>query len=186
MESLTIRRPDDWHLHLRDGAMLKAVLPETARHFARAIVTIDEVYLQGDDDGTGRTVLLSDPQTVDLLDLQNEVLTLVEDRDVPADSYGQLRMIISEGLIEVENEDGGLDAYASSEAFAAAQGAAYTGQLQMPSYSTSGLKVNLPPDATVSDDGQRIVLLDFDVADSFGQQAGNSGRWVLRPTIHAA
>jgi dihydroorotase len=35
---LTIRRPDDWHLHLRDGAMLKAVLPESARHFARAIV----------------------------------------------------------------------------------------------------------------------------------------------------
>ena len=36
--SLTLRRPDDWHLHLRDGAMLRAVLPETARHFARAIV----------------------------------------------------------------------------------------------------------------------------------------------------
>jgi dihydroorotase len=36
--SLTLRRPDDWHLHLRDGAMLKAVLPETARHFARAII----------------------------------------------------------------------------------------------------------------------------------------------------
>ncbi|SHE61020.1 dihydroorotase [Loktanella atrilutea] len=35
---LTLRRPDDWHLHLRDGAMLEAVLPETARHFARAIV----------------------------------------------------------------------------------------------------------------------------------------------------
>ncbi len=36
--SLTIARPDDWHLHLRDGAMLKAVLPETARHFGRAII----------------------------------------------------------------------------------------------------------------------------------------------------
>ena len=35
---LTIRRPDDWHLHLRDGEMLKAVLPETSRHFARAII----------------------------------------------------------------------------------------------------------------------------------------------------
>src|SRR3954468_1399617 len=35
---LTIRRPDDWHLHLRDGAMLKAVLPFTARQFGRAIV----------------------------------------------------------------------------------------------------------------------------------------------------
>ena len=38
MDTLTIRRPDDWHLHLRDGAMLKAVLPETARHFGRAII----------------------------------------------------------------------------------------------------------------------------------------------------
>ncbi|MBY6065213.1 dihydroorotase [Leisingera aquaemixtae] len=35
---LTIPRPDDWHLHLRDGAMLQAVLPETARHFGRAII----------------------------------------------------------------------------------------------------------------------------------------------------
>ncbi len=37
-QTLTIRRPDDWHLHLRDGAVLSAVLPETARHFSRAIV----------------------------------------------------------------------------------------------------------------------------------------------------
>ncbi|MEX0282200.1 MAG: dihydroorotase [Arenibacterium sp.] len=37
-DKITIRQPDDWHLHLRDGAMLRAVLPETARHFARAII----------------------------------------------------------------------------------------------------------------------------------------------------
>ena len=37
-ESLTIRRPDDWHVHLRDGDMLRAVAPFTARQFARAIV----------------------------------------------------------------------------------------------------------------------------------------------------
>ena len=36
--TLTLRRPDDWHLHLRDGAMLRAVAPESARHFARAII----------------------------------------------------------------------------------------------------------------------------------------------------
>jgi dihydroorotase len=36
--SLTLTRPDDWHLHLRDGAVLAAVLPDTARQFARAIV----------------------------------------------------------------------------------------------------------------------------------------------------
>ena len=35
---LTIRRPDDWHLHLRDGSMLKGVIGDTSRHFARAII----------------------------------------------------------------------------------------------------------------------------------------------------
>ncbi len=37
-DRLTLRRPDDWHLHLRDGAMLEAVLPFSARRFARAMV----------------------------------------------------------------------------------------------------------------------------------------------------
>ncbi|WP_020182938.1 dihydroorotase [Methylotenera sp. 1P/1] len=36
--TLTLARPDDWHLHLRDGAALKAVLPDTAKRFGRAIV----------------------------------------------------------------------------------------------------------------------------------------------------
>ena len=35
---LTILRPDDWHLHVRDGAALRAVVPHSARQFARAIV----------------------------------------------------------------------------------------------------------------------------------------------------
>jgi dihydroorotase len=38
MDKITITRPDDWHLHLRDGDALKAVLPDTAYRFARAIV----------------------------------------------------------------------------------------------------------------------------------------------------
>lgn len=37
-QTLTIRRPDDWHVHLRDGEMLRKVAPYTARQFARAIV----------------------------------------------------------------------------------------------------------------------------------------------------
>ena len=37
-DTLTIRRPDDWHVHLRDGDMLRGVVPHTARQFARAIV----------------------------------------------------------------------------------------------------------------------------------------------------
>ncbi|MBK3733083.1 dihydroorotase [Azospirillum brasilense] len=37
-DRLVLRRPDDWHVHLRDGAMLKAVLPFTAHQFGRAII----------------------------------------------------------------------------------------------------------------------------------------------------
>jgi dihydroorotase len=37
-DTITLRRPDDWHVHLRDGEMLRAVLPFTAHQFARAIV----------------------------------------------------------------------------------------------------------------------------------------------------
>lgn len=38
MEKLTLTRPDDWHLHLRDGEQMRAVLPDTAHRFGRAIV----------------------------------------------------------------------------------------------------------------------------------------------------
>ncbi|UCE88322.1 MAG: dihydroorotase [Pseudomonadota bacterium] len=38
MDQITITRPDDWHLHVRDGAALQAVVPATARRFARAII----------------------------------------------------------------------------------------------------------------------------------------------------
>jgi len=51
MTELILKRPDDWHLHLRDGAMLRAVLPETTRHFARAIIMPNLVppVVRGDD-----------------------------------------------------------------------------------------------------------------------------------------
>ena len=37
-DQITVRRPDDWHLHLRDAAILRGVLPESTRHFARALI----------------------------------------------------------------------------------------------------------------------------------------------------
>ncbi|MEM1389061.1 MAG: dihydroorotase [Pseudomonadota bacterium] len=50
-DQITLHRPDDWHLHLRDGAVLQAVLPESARDFARAIVMPNLVppVVTGDD-----------------------------------------------------------------------------------------------------------------------------------------
>ena len=38
MDQITIRKPDDWHLHVRDGEMLPAIVPLTAKQFGRAII----------------------------------------------------------------------------------------------------------------------------------------------------
>ncbi|GAB4287548.1 MAG: dihydroorotase [Roseovarius sp.] len=59
--TLTIPRPDDWHLHLRDGAMLAAVCRESARHFGRALVMPNLVppVLSGADAAAYRARILA-------------------------------------------------------------------------------------------------------------------------------
>ena len=51
MEEIEIIKPDDWHVHFRDGKILEAVVPETTRHFSRAIIMPNLVppILKGDD-----------------------------------------------------------------------------------------------------------------------------------------
>jgi len=84
-DSLTIRRPDDWHLHLRDGAMLRAILPETARHFARAIIMpnlIPPVVTSADAIAYRDRILAALPKGADFQPLMT--LYLTEETD-PAD-----------------------------------------------------------------------------------------------------
>ncbi|NKX45877.1 dihydroorotase [Roseicyclus persicicus] len=84
-QTLTIRRPDDWHLHLRDGAMLAGVLPETARHFGRAIVMPNLVppVVTGDDARAYRDrILAALPAGMDFTPLMTLYLTEATD---PAD-----------------------------------------------------------------------------------------------------
>lgn len=81
-ETLTIRRPDDWHLHLRDGAMLQAVLPHSAAHFARAIVMPNLVppVVTGDNARAYRDrILAALPESADFTPLMT--LYLTEDTD---------------------------------------------------------------------------------------------------------
>ncbi|MEQ9600197.1 dihydroorotase [Marinovum algicola] len=81
-QSLTLRRPDDWHLHLRDGAMLRAVLPETTRHFARAIIMPNLVppEVTGADAAAYRDrILAALPEGADFTPLMT--LYLTEDTD---------------------------------------------------------------------------------------------------------
>ena len=81
-QSLTIRRPDDWHLHLRDGAMLEGILPETTRHFARAIVMpnlVPPVVTSADAEGYRNRILAAMPKGAAFTPLMT--LYLTEDTD---------------------------------------------------------------------------------------------------------
>ena len=79
---ITLTRPDDWHLHLRDRAMLQAVLPESARHFARAIIMPNLVppVVKGADAAAYRErILKAIPEGMDFEPLMT--LYLTEDTD---------------------------------------------------------------------------------------------------------
>ena len=81
---LTLRRPDDWHLHLRDGAMLRAILPETTRHFARAIVMPNLVppVVTGSDAAAYRDrIMAALPADADFTPLMTLYLTEETDPD---------------------------------------------------------------------------------------------------------
>lgn len=80
--TLTITRPDDWHLHLRDGDMLKSVLPDSARHFGRAIIMpnlIPPVVTQADAQAYKDRIEAAMPKGSDFKPLMT--LYLTEDTD---------------------------------------------------------------------------------------------------------
>jgi hypothetical protein len=160
------------------------VLKDAPGDVMAAVVTIDEIYLQG---SSGRTVLSSTPVTTNLITLAADAATLVDDVTIPAGSYSELRFVISGAYIEVDEGNNTSKIYASSPNYAGLpMGAVVDGPLQMPSLGTSGLKVTLPAGGlTVNSGSSKILVVDFDVSQSFGHVAGNSGMWVMHPVCHA-
>lgn len=94
-QSLTLRRPDDWHLHLRDGDMLRAVLPETTRHFGRAIIMpnlVPPVVTAADATAYRDRILAAMPKGADFTPLMTLYLTETTDA-------ADLRAAAESGLI---------------------------------------------------------------------------------------
>lgn len=168
---------------------LNLLLTDAPGDVAAAVVTIERIYLQSDSSGEdGRIVLLDSPVTVNLLTLQDSLMVVLDSAVVPEGRYRQLRFVISGGYVSVIGTDTMTRTiYASSPTYAGLPiGAVVSGELQMPSFAQSGLKVKLPGDAIrIADDGVVTLVVDFDVAQSFGKAAGNSGRWVMSPVITA-
>jgi len=81
-QTLTLRRPDDWHLHLRDGAMMQGVLPHSAAHFGRAIIMpnlVPPVRTGADAAAYRARILAALPQGADFTPLMTLYLTETTD-----------------------------------------------------------------------------------------------------------
>jgi Domain of unknown function (DUF4382) len=142
-----------------------------------AFVTITEVDLVGSG---GVQVLTETPVTTDLLTLANDVLTLVQDVEVPSGTYHELRFKISGACLAVDDGNGGSTVYATLDYDATPCGGSATGTLQAPSFAQSGLKVKMAGGALVLDVPEKILLVDFDVTQSFGHEASG---WVMHPVV---
>lgn len=163
-----------------DGAARLSIrLTDAPADLAEAWVRIDGIYLQGNE----RVQLLeSRTEWVDLLTLSGgRTAELVNESMVPAGRYSELRFVVCEAyLVTREGKT-----YATSGA-ELPSGVEATGQLHVPSGCASGVKVKFPGEEGVElEEGATILTVDFDVSQSFGHQAGNSGRWIMRPVLHA-
>lgn len=164
---------------------LSLMLTDELGDFTQARVTISRIELVGNAEGEGEggpQVLRDTPFTTDLLTLSNDIASLVEGETVPGGTYSQLRFIIPEACIGVEQADESELVYASGDFDECGP---KDGELHLPSFDSSGLKVKLPGGSLEVDGDAHVLLLDFDVSQSFGQEAGGSGRWVMHPVIKA-
>lgn len=150
-----------------------------------AWVRIDRIYLKGgaaDSTQNGTDLLTTRTDWVDLLTLSGgRTAELVSGAVVPAGRYTELRMVVCEAYIVADNGD----VYATRDAVLPA-GVTADGQLQVPSGCSSGFKIKFKGDEPVELESESTIMtVDFDVSQSFGHQAGNSGRWVMHPVLHA-
>lgn len=151
-----------------------------------AWVRIDRISLKGGPadtaGGGGVDLLTTRTDWVNLLTLSGgRTAELVNGAVVPAGTYNELRLVVCEAYI-VE-KDG--DVYATRDA-ALPAGVTAGGTLQIPSGCSSGFKVKFNTDQPVELASESTIMtVDFDVSQSFGHQAGNSGRWIMHPVLHA-
>ncbi|MCA9516226.1 MAG: DUF4382 domain-containing protein [Myxococcales bacterium] len=145
---------------------------------AAAVVTISEVYLVGD--GVPRVTLMNHTVVTDLVSLHNDTELLVGDAIVPNGRYSQLRLVITGAYVQTTSGD----IYATAGYDQVPAGATVMGNLKTPSWDTSGLKVKLGAGQLAVAGDQHVLVVDFDVAESFQTETGN-GDWVMHPVVTA-
>jgi hypothetical protein len=159
---------------------LALYLTDAAGEVEHAWVTIDQIELVGE--GMGVISVRDEDYSVDLVTLQDDAALLAAPVTVPSGTYSQLRLIVTEACLVVDG-----DIYRSSDDYdkCNGDGREVAGTLKRPSLEQTGIKVKLPGGSLELDGEDRQLILDWDVAQSFGHQAGKSGSWVMHPVVQA-
>ena len=166
----------------REGARVNVYLTDAAGDVENAWLKIDGVRIVAEDQQE-----IELPGEFDELILVSELVgharQIVNDAEVDIETFRQLRLVLGGAVLETK--DGRIYATEGTEL---PEGVSDddVGELHCPSCAQSGLKIVVQGAAPEVEEGDDVsIVIDFDVALSFGKQAGNSGRWVMRPVIHA-
>lgn len=122
---------------------------------------------------------------IEVTELVGRAQQLVADEEVDLRTISEIRFVLGDAALLTKQGD----VYATDAGDLPA-GLVHEdeeiGQLHCPSCSESGLKIVLSGPPPAVEEGENVtILLDFDVAQSFGKPAGKSGKWVMHPVIHA-
>ncbi len=158
-------------------------LTDAPGDLAEAFVKIEKfVLIRSDEEDASDRIELEPISSgfIELLVLEGgRLLNVVEEAEVPSGTFAELRVVVEEAFVRLK--DGRV--FASPGATLPA-GITPDGELKCPSCAQSGFKVKFTNGGLLVSDNS-IVVLDFDVAKSFGHEAGKSGKWIMHPTLRA-
>ncbi len=162
-------------------ARLTVQLTDAPGDLKEARVKVSKIILQGagtgDSTSARQEFTVTSGEWINLLDLAGGKLqNLVSGVTVQPGTYSQLRLVVDGAYVVTRDNK----VYATSGA-ALPSGVTSTGELKCPGCAQSGFKVIFPGGITVAD--ATTLLIDFDVNQSFGHEAGNSGKFILKPVL---
>jgi hypothetical protein len=169
-----------------DGtASITVLLTDAPGDVDKAWVDLSEIYLQGGGpEGGPFTLVEASTGWIELTELAGETLLLASGVEVPAGSYGQLRFRVERAAL-LTMGDGLYTSPGAGELPDEVAGRDPDGTLHCPSCGQSGLKANMPGGALQAPGGgSTVVVLDLDVDQSYGHEAGTSGKWVMHPVMN--
>lgn len=164
---------------------LTVQLTDAPGDLAGAWISVESVELAREEDGQddAGTFQLETETGDGLVKLEDTAVTdLVRGAPIDPGTYGQIRLVIDGGVVQTTSDElftfGEFGSLPSEIA-----DLPVVGDFQCPSCEQSGVKVNVPEGGLQIDQETSIVMLDFNVGESFGRVAGQSGMFVMRPTI---